>query len=163
MVMVDKLSKDAHFIPVKSTYKAVNIADVFMKEVFRLHNIPKVIISDRDAKFIGNFWKSLFQGLDTKLNLSTAYHLQTDGQTERVNQVLEDLLRMYVMDQPGKWQDFLHLVEFAYNNHYQASAKMSPFEILYGRKCNTRITWSNPMDRLMLGPELLKEMELIAK
>ena len=101
--------------------------------------------------------------MDTKLNFSTAYHPQTDGQTERVNQVLEDLLRMYVMDQPGKWEDYLHLVEFAYNNHYQASAKMSPFEILYGRRCNTPISWSNPVDRLMLGPEMLKEMEQIVK
>jgi len=130
MVVVDKLSKATHFIPVKSTYKAVNIADIFMKEVFCLHGIPKVIISDRDVKFTGNFWKGLFQGLNTKLNFSTAYHPQTDGQTERVNQVLEDMLRMYVMDQPDKWEDYLHLVEFSYNNHYHASAKLCPFEIL---------------------------------
>jgi len=127
MVVVDKLRKETHFIHVKSTYKAVNIDDIFMKEVFRLHGIPKVIISDRDMKFTGNFWKSLFQGLNTKLNFSTTYHAQTDGQTERVNQVLEDMLRMYVMDQPSKWEDYLHLVEFSYNNHYHASAKLSPF------------------------------------
>ena len=76
------------------------------------------------------------------MNFITTYHLQTDGKTKRVNQVLEDLLRMYVRDYPKKWEDYLHLVEFAYNNHYQASAKLSPFEILYGRKCNTPITWS---------------------
>ena len=70
---------------------------------------------------------------------------------------------MYVKDQPGKWEDYLHLLEFAYNNHYQASARYSPFEILYGRKCNTPISWSNPVDKLVLGPELLKEMELIVK
>ena len=70
---------------------------------------------------------------------------------------------MYVREQPGKWEDYLHLVEFAYNNHYQASAKYSPFEILYGRKCNTPISWSNPIDKLVLWPELLKEMELIVK
>ena len=91
------------------------------------------------------------------------FHLQTDGQAERVNQVLEDLLRMYVKDQPGKWEDYLHLVEFAYNNNYQVSAKFSPFKILYGRKCNTHISWSNPVDRLVLGPELLKEMEEIVR
>ena len=85
MVVVDKLSKETHFIHVKSTYKAINIVDIFMKEVFCLHDIPKVIISDRDVKFTGNFWKGLFQGLNTKLNFSTAYHPQTDGQTERVN------------------------------------------------------------------------------
>ena len=105
-----------------------------------MHEIPKVIISDIDPKFTGNFLKSLFKGLDTKLNFNTAYHPQTDRQTERVNQVLEDMLRMYVRHYPKKWEDYLHLVEFAYNNHYQASAKPSPFEILYGRKCNTHIT-----------------------
>ena len=70
---------------------------------------------------------------------------------------------MYVKEQPGKWEDYLHLVEFAYNNHYQTSARYSPLEILYGRKCNTPISWSNLVDRLVLGPELLKEMELIVK
>ena len=109
--------------------KASNIADIFMKEFFHLHRISKVIIFDRDPKFSGNFWKSLFKGLDTKLNFITAYNLQIDGQTERVNQVLEDMLRMYVRDYPNKWEDYLHLVEFVYNNHYQASARLSPFEI----------------------------------
>ena len=97
------------------------------------------------------------------MNFVIAYHPQTNGQTERVNQVLEDMLRMYVKDYSKKWEDYLHLVEFAYNNHYQASAKLSPFEILYGRKCNTPITWSNLIDRLTLGPDLLKELELIVK
>ena len=77
--------------------------------------------------------------------------------------MLEDLLRMYVKDQQGKWEDYLHLAEFAYNNNYQSLAKFSPFEILYGRKCNTPISWNNPVDRLVLGPELLKEMEQIVK
>ena len=79
----------------------------------------------------------MFKGLDTKLNFSTSYHSQTDGHTKRVNQVLEDMLRMHVRDHPKKWEDYLHLVEFAYNNHYQDSSTLSPFEILYGRKCNT--------------------------
>ena len=90
------------------------------------------------------------------MNFSTAYHPQIDEQTERVYQVLEDMLRIYVRDYPKKWEDSLHLVEFAYNNHYQASTKLSPFEILYGRKCNSPIKWSNLVDRLMLGPDLLK-------
>ena len=105
----------------------------------------------------------MFKGLNTTLNFSTSFHPQTDGQTERVNQVLEDLLRMHVKDQPGKWEDYLHLVEFAYNNNYQAWDRFSPFEILYVRKCNTPISSSNPVDRLVLGPELLKEMEEIVK
>ena len=98
MVVVEKLSKAAHFIPVKTTYKAANIADIFLKQIFQLHGIPKVIISDRDPKFTGNFWKYLFKGLNTMLNFSTSFRPQTDGQTERVNQVLEYLLRMYVKD-----------------------------------------------------------------
>ena len=120
-------------------------------------------MSDRDPKFIGNFWRSLFKGLNTTLNFITSFHPQIDGQTERVNQVLEDLLRIYVKDQPGKWEDYLHLVEFAYNNNYQASARFSPFEILCGRKCNTLISWSNLVDRLVLGPKLLTEMEKVVK
>ena len=84
-VVIDKLSKAAHFIHVKSTYKALNIVDIFLKEIFRLHGIPKAIISDRDVKFIGKFWRSLFSRLEKQLNFSTAYHPQTDGQTERVN------------------------------------------------------------------------------
>ena len=102
----------------KSTFKAINVADIFVKEIVWLHGIPKVVISDRDVKFTGNFWKSLFKGLDTQLNFSNAYHPQTDGQTERTNQVLEDMLRMYVMDKPGKWEEYFHLVEFGYNNGY---------------------------------------------
>ena len=80
-VVIDKLSMAAHFIPMKSTYKAMNIADIFLKEIFRLHGIPKVIISNRDVKFIGNFWRYLFSGLETQLNFSIAYHLQIDRNT----------------------------------------------------------------------------------
>ena len=105
----------------------------------------------------------MFKGVDTKLIFSTCYHPQTDGQTERVNQVIQDMLQMYVRDHPNKWEDYLQLAEFAYNNHYQDSTKLSPFEILYGRKCNTPISWSNLVDRFMLGPDLLKELELTVK
>ena len=93
------------------------------------------------------------------MNVSTAYHPESDGQTKWVNRVIEYILRMYVMDKPSKWENYLHLVEFAYNNGYQASLKMSPFEALYGRKCNTPVSWDNPTDRAVVGPELLKEME----
>ena len=110
MVVVDKLSKVSHFIHVKYTYKVVNFADIFLKEIFRLHGVPKVIVSDRDTKFTGNFWKSLFKGLRTQLNFNTAYHPQTDGHTKKLNQVLENMLRMHVMDKLGKWEDYLHLV-----------------------------------------------------
>ena len=116
MVVIDKLSKATHFIPVKTTYKATNIANIFTKQIFCLHGIPKVIISDKDPKFTSNLWKSLFKVLNTSLNFSTSFHPQTDGQAQRVNQILEDMLRMYVREKLGKWEDYLHLVEFVYNN-----------------------------------------------
>ena len=120
MVVVDKLRKSAHFIPMKSTYKAVNIAEIFLKEIFQLHGLPKMVISNRDIKFTLNFWKSLFAGLETKINFRTIYHPETNEQIERTNHVIEYMIRMYVMEKPTKWEDYLHLVEFAYNNCYHA-------------------------------------------
>ena len=116
MVVVDKMTKATHFIRVKSTHKTDDIVKIFMKDIFRLHGLPKAIVYDRDPKFTSNFWKRLFAYLATKLNFNIAYHPQTNGQTERVNQVLEDILCMYVMDKPYKWGGYLHLVEFTYNN-----------------------------------------------
>jgi hypothetical protein len=116
-------------------------------------------VSDRDPKFTSNFWKGLFKGFRMNLNFSTTYHPESDGQTERVNRVIEDILGMYVMDKPSRWEDYLHLVEFAYNNGYHASLQMSPIEAIYGRKCNTLVNWDNPADRTVVGPKLLKEME----
>eukprot|EP00253_Pinus_taeda_P006929 PITA_06929 len=101
--------------------------------------------------------------LGTQLNFSTTYHLQTDGKTERVNRVVEDMLRAYVMQQPTKWEDYLHLVEFAYNDNYHTSLQMSPFKVLYGRKCRTPSSWIGLEDRLMLGSEMLQEMEELVK
>jgi hypothetical protein len=118
MVVVDKLIKAAHFIPLKNTHKAANVVDICMREVARLHGIPKTIVSDRDSKSTSNLWKGLFKGFKTNLNFSTAYHPEFDGQTENVNRVIEVMLRMYVMHKPSKWEDYLHLVEFAYNNGY---------------------------------------------
>jgi hypothetical protein len=159
MVVVDKLTKFVHFIPMKVTHKTTNVVDIYMREVACLHGIPKTIVSDRDPKFTSKFWKGLFKGLGTNLNFNTTYHPESDGQTERVNQVIEDMLRMYVVDKPYKWEDYLHLLKFAYNNGYQASLKMIPFEALYGRKCNTPISWDNPADRAVIGPKIFREME----
>ena len=101
--------------------------------------------------------------MGTRLNFSTAYHPQTDGKIERTNHILEDMLRMNVMDRPTRWEDFMHLVEFSYNNSYQASIKMSPFEALYGRKCHMPLSWSQPEDKLILGLDALQEMERTVK
>ena len=116
-----------------------------------MHGLPKAIVSDKDVEFTSNFWKGLFVDLDTKLNFSTAYHPHTDGQIERVNQMIEDMLRMYVMDKPTKWEDYLHLVEFAYNNGQQASLGMSPYEALSDWTCRTPVTWDNLVKRVVLG------------
>jgi len=116
MVLVDTLTKAAHFIRVKSMHKTDDIAKIFMKEILKLHGLPKAIVFERDVKSTSNFWKGLFAYLGTKPNFNTAYHPQIDGKSERVNQVLEDMLCMYMMDKPTKWEDYLHLVEFAYKN-----------------------------------------------
>lgn len=113
MVVVDLLTKVSHLIPVKSSYTASDIARLFVKEIFRAHGLPKRIVSDRDAKFTSRFWTSLFQAIGTQLCFSTTYHAQTDGQTERVNQVIEDILRAYSSREPTKWIQYLPLVEFA--------------------------------------------------
>jgi hypothetical protein len=102
MVVVDKLTKPSHFIPMKTTHKTTNVVDIYMREVARLHGVPNTIVSDRDPKFTSKFWKGLFKGFGTNLNFSTTYHLESDGQTERVNQVIENMLRTYVMDKPSK-------------------------------------------------------------
>jgi hypothetical protein len=159
MVVVEKITKASHFIPMKVTHKETNVFDIYMREVARLHGIPKTIMSNRDTKFTSKFWKGLFKGFGTNLNFIISYHPESDGKTKRVNQVIEDMLRMYVMEKPSKWEDYLHLLEFSYNNGYQASLKMIPFEALYGRKCNTPIRWDNPIDREVVVTEFLMEME----
>jgi len=163
MVMVDKLSKRTHFIPIKSTFKSINITKISMREIFRLHGIPKVVISHRDAKFTSKFWKGLFENMGRNLNFSTCYHPKTDGQIEMTNHILEDMLRMYVKDKQTKGVDYLGLVEFSYNNGYQTSLKMIPFEVMYGRRCKVPLRCEHLEDILSLRPDMLKEMEEVVK
>ena len=132
-MIVDRLTKSTHFIPVRSNRTARSLAQLYLKEIVRLHGVPKSIVSDRDPLFTSKFWEAFQEELGTTLNLISAYHPQTDGQTERVNRVLEDVLRACILDYGGSWEDHLHLVEFSYNNSYQASLGMSPFKLLYGR------------------------------
>jgi hypothetical protein len=159
MVLVDKLTKDIHFIPFKMTHKATKLVEIYMKEIARLNGVLEVIVSDRDSKFTLNVWKGLFKGFGTNLDFNKVYHPKLDGKIERINQIIEDILRMYVMDQPSRWEDYLHLVEFAYNNGYRASLTMIMFQALHGRKCNTLVRWNNPIVKVVIGPELLREME----
>ena len=137
-VVVDRLTKLAHFIPIKVTYSVERLAEVYITNIIRLHGVPLSIISDRDARFTSQFWRCVQKALGTRLKFSTAFHPQTDGQTERTIQTLEDMLRSCVMDFGGSWNKKLSLVEFSYNNSHQASLGMAPFEALYGRKCRAK-------------------------
>lgn len=156
-VVVDRLTKSAHFIPVRTTNTAHDLAPLYIKEVVRLHGVPKSIVSDRDSKFVSMLWQSLQRAMGTKISLSTAFHPQTDGQSERTIQTLEDMLRACVLSWKGNWEDHLALVEFAYNNSYQASIKMAPFEALYGRKCVSPLCWESLGERALLGPEIVEQ------
>ena len=148
-------SKSTHFIPIRDTYEVVDVARVFINEIIRFHGVPKKIISNRDSRFTSRFWTCMQSALGAQLNLSTAYHPKIDGQTKRVNQVLEDMLRMYVMDQQLRWKKYLSLVEFAYNNSYHSSIGMPPFKALYGRPCRTPLSWDRLENWIIVGPELI--------
>ncbi|WVZ70066.1 hypothetical protein U9M48_018766 [Paspalum notatum var. saurae] len=163
-VIVDRLTKSAHFIPVKATHNAPRLAELYIQNVLRLHGVPISIVSDRGPQFTARFWKSLHEALGTKLDYSTAYHPQTDGQTERVNQLLEDHLRACVLTYGPNWEDTLPFAEFSYNNSYQASIEMSPFQALYGRQCRTPLMWEEAGERQFFGPAMFEEAaEKVAK
>ncbi|MCQ7926324.1 hypothetical protein NP234_24385, partial [Salmonella enterica] len=140
-VVVDLLTKSAHFLPFKTTFTMEQLAELYVKEVVRLHGVPKTILSDRDSRFTSSFWRCVQQAMGTKLRFSTAFHPQTDGQTERLNQILEDMLRACTLEFKGSWCKHLPLAEFAYNNSFQATIGMPPYEALYGRKCRSPIHW----------------------
>jgi hypothetical protein len=154
-VIVDQFLKVAHFIPVKTTYKGAKLAELYIARIVCLHGVPKKIVSDRETQFMSRFWEKLHEAMGTKLNFSLAYHRQTDGQTKRVNQILEDMLRAYALKDKKSSDKCLPYVEFSYNNSYQESLKMSPFEVLYGRKCQTPLFCNEPREKQVFGPEIL--------
>src|SRR5438128_11340412 len=158
-VIVDRLTKVAHFIPMRTNYGGDKYAQLYVDHILRLHRVPSRIVSDRGPQFTSRFWKSLQALLGTKLDFSSAYHPQTDGQTERVNQILEDMLRACVLTYGKDWEKILSFAEFSYNNSYQASLQMAPFEALYGRKCRTPLMWSEVGERSLFGPAIIKEAE----
>ena len=158
-VIVDRLTKSAHFIPVRIDYSMDRLAELYVDEIVRLHGVPLSIVSDRDPRFTSRFWKELQSALGTKLNFSTAFHPQIDGQSERLIQVLEDMLRGCVMEFSGSWDRYIPLMEFAYNNSFQSSIGMAPYEALYGRKCRTPVCWTELNEHKLIGPDLVKDTE----
>jgi transposase InsO family protein len=159
MVIVDRLIKVAHFIPVKTTYSGAKLAKLYMSRIVCLHGVPKKIVSDRGSQFTSKFWEKLHESMDTRLNFSLAYHQQTDGQTERTNQILEDMLRACALKYGKSWDKSLPYAEFSYNNSYQASIKMAPYEALNGRQCRTPLFWSQTGENQVFRPEVLKDAE----
>ncbi|KAA3465606.1 DNA/RNA polymerases superfamily protein [Gossypium australe] len=153
-MIVDQLTKSTHFIPVRVNYSLQRLAKLYVAKIVRLYGEPVSIISDRDPRFTSQFWRALHQALGTRLDFSIAFHPQTDGQSKRVIQVLEDMLR-----DVGSWEEFLPLAEFAYNNSYQASIRMAPYETLYGWKCRTPTCWTELGEHHVLGPEMVAEPE----
>ncbi|KAD4180551.1 hypothetical protein E3N88_29142 [Mikania micrantha] len=156
-VIIDRLTKSAHFLPMRETFTMDKLAKLYINEIVVRHGVPLSIISDRDNRFTSRFWQSLQKSLGTQLNLSTAYHPQTDGQSERTIQTLEDMLRTCVLDFGGNWDSHLPLIEFSYNNSYHNSIGCAPFEALYGRKCRSPICWTEVGDNRITGPELIQE------
>ncbi|GJU00987.1 putative reverse transcriptase domain-containing protein [Tanacetum coccineum] len=156
-VIVDRLTKSAHFLPMRENDPMEKLMKLYMKEVVTRHGVPVSIISDRDGRFTSLFWKALNKALGTRLDMSTAYHPETDGQSERTIQTLEDMLRACVLDFGKNWDRHLPLVEFSYNNSYHTSIKAAPFEALYGRKCRSPVCWAEVGDAQLTGPAIIHE------
>ncbi|GJY03435.1 putative reverse transcriptase domain-containing protein [Tanacetum coccineum] len=152
-VIVDRLTKSAHFLAIREDFITEKLVRLYIDEIVARHGVPLSIISDRDGRFTSHFWKTVQKALGTRLDLSTAYHPQTDGKSERIIQTLEDMLRVYVIDFGGSWDVYLPLAKFSYNNSYHSSIRFAPFEALYGRKCRSPVLCVEIRE----GPELVLE------
>ncbi|GJS64709.1 putative reverse transcriptase domain-containing protein [Tanacetum coccineum] len=133
------------------------LARLYIDEIVARHGVPTLIISDRDGRFTSWFWQTMQKALGTRLDMSTAYHPQTDGQSERTIQTLDDILRACLINFGGSWNIHLPLAEFSYNNSYHSSIRCAPFEALYGRKCRSPVLWAEIGDSGLIGPELVQE------
>ncbi|GJV28651.1 putative reverse transcriptase domain-containing protein [Tanacetum coccineum] len=156
-VIVDRLTKSAYFLPMRENDYMDKLARLYFKEVVMRHGIPVSIICDRDGRFTSNLWRTFQKALGTHLDMSTAYHPQTDGQSERTIQTLEDMLRACVIDFGNGWDRHLPLIEFSYNNSYHTSIKDAPFEALYGRKCRSPVCWAEVGEAQLTDPKIIQE------
>ncbi|KAA0053431.1 hypothetical protein IC582_016346 [Cucumis melo] len=160
LVVVDRLSKYSHFFALKHPYTAKSVADIFVKEIVRLHGFPSSIVSDRDKIFLSHFWNELFKMAGTKLRRSIAYHLQSDGQTEVVNRGLETYLRCFCSERPREWILWLPWDEYWYNTTYQKALDMSPFQVVYGRKPPTLLSYGERKTSDSSVDEQLRERDV---
>ncbi|GJW82725.1 putative nucleotidyltransferase, ribonuclease H [Tanacetum coccineum] len=156
-VIVDRLTKSAHFLAIREDYSTERLARLYIDEIVARHGVSVSIISDRDGRFTSRFWQTLQKALGTRLDMSTSYHPQMDGQIEDTIQTLEDMLRACVIDFGGNWDVHLPLVEFSYNNSYHSSIRCAPFEALYGIKCRSPVLWAEIRESSLTGSELVQE------
>ncbi|KAL8120679.1 hypothetical protein AgCh_017748 [Apium graveolens] len=154
-VVIDRLTKSAHFLPINKRFSLEKLVKLYLDAIVMRHRVPVSIVSDRDPRFNSRFWRQFHDHLGTKLKMSTSYHPQTDGQSERTIQTIEDMLRTCAIDFKRNWDDHLPLIEFFYNNSYHASIGMPPYEPLYGRKCRSPTYWDEVGERKLIGPELV--------
>ena len=139
------------------TFSLERFCRLCIREIVRLHGVPVSIVSDRDPRFTTHFWRSFQKAMGTRLTMSTAFHPQTEGQSGRTIQVLDDMLRACILDHQGSWEEHLPLVEFSYNNNYQASLQMAPYEALYGRPCRSPLCWTEVGESSITGPDLIRD------
>ena len=157
-VIVDRMTKFAHFIHVKSTDRAEDYAKLYIDDIVRCHGIPLSVIPDKRVQFTPHFCRSFQKILGTQVKLSTSFHPQTDGQVECTIQTLEDMLKVCVIDFKGSWDDHLPLIEFSYNNSNHSSIGMAPFEALYGKRCTSSVGWFEVEESSILFPEIIHEV-----
>jgi hypothetical protein len=155
-VIMDRLTKAAHFIPIRVKYSSEKLTELYIQEIVRLYRVPESIVSDRDPRFTSSIWNSLQEAMGIKLQFSTTYHPQTDGQSERTIQMLEDLLRACVLDLVAVGRA-IFLWWIFYNNSFQASIGMAPYEALYGRKCHSMLYWDKLGERRILGSNIVQD------
>ena len=156
-VIVDRLTKSTHFLTVWITFMLEEFCKLYIREIVRLHVVLISIVSDRDHRFTAHFWESFQQAMGTQLMMSIAFYPHTDDQSKRTIQTLEDMLRIYVLDFKGSREEHCTLVEFAYNNSYQASIRMAPYEALYGRSCRSPVCWTEVGKGTSTGLDLVRD------
>jgi len=161
MVVVDRLSKYAHLIPLKHPYTAITVVKAFISNIVRLHGIPTFIVSDRDKVFLSTFWRTLFQFQGTQLCMSSSYHPQSDGQIEVVNRILEQYLQCFTRDQPQTWFDWVPWAEFSYNTSVHSSTKVTPFEVVYGVPPPSLLTYVPSTSKVQAVDEHLRDRDYI--